>query len=355
MDAASLSNISMCVILNITFSAKCSSQVAGESFRLSDTLITPVESRTTRLLDKVQSQYNPYPSGNSSQDSLINKPSSFDKKRVLLVAGTHIVLWAGTYTALNKAWYKGYPKSNFHFFNDMNEWNGMDKAGHVWAAYQLSKASAQSWAFAGMNKKKSVIYGSVSGLAFQSIIEIQDGFSSQWGFSWGDMTANTLGAVAFAVQELTWKQQNIQIKFSYYPLKYPDDLVERRNQLFGKAFAERILKDYNSQTYWLSINLKSVTGWSVLPGWLNIATGYSAKGMLGAVNNRWTNDGINYDRTDIKRIKNWLLSFDADLTEIKTKSGLLKTVLGLFNSIKVPFPALEYNSNGKLKIHAMHF
>src|SRR5574343_1127104 len=179
MNAASLSKISMCVILNITFSAKCSSQVAGKNLRLSDTLITPVESRTARLLDKVQSQYNPDSSGNSSQDSLINKPSPSHKKRVLFVAGTHIVLWAATYTALNKAWYKGYPKSKFHFFNDMNEWNGMDKAGHVWTAYQLSKASAHSWAFAAMNKKKSIIYGSASGLAFQSLIEIQDGFSRQ--------------------------------------------------------------------------------------------------------------------------------------------------------------------------------
>lgn len=345
----------MWLILNMVFSVKCWSQVAHENLRLSDTLITPGAIGTMQLLDNVHSKYNSYSSRKSFQDSLINKSPSFEKKRVLCVATTHIVLWTATYTALNKAWYKSYPKSSFHFFNDMNEWNGMDKAGHVWTAYQLSKASAQSWAFTGINKKKSVIYGSLCGLAFQSIIEIQDGFSSQWGFSPGDMTANTLGAVAFAVQELTWKQQNIQIKFSYYPFKYADDLIERRNQLFGKGFSERILKDYNSQTYWLSINLKSVTGWSALPGWLNIAVGYSAKGMLGAVNNRWTIDSLNYDRTDIKRNKNWLLSFDVDLTKIKTKSGVLKTVFGLLNSIKVPFPALEYNMNGKLKIHALYF
>lgn len=345
----------MCLILNIAYSAKGSSQVAGDNPRLSDTLITPVKSGTIRLLNNVQSQYYPYSSINSSQDSLINKSSGFDKKRVFLVAGTHIVLWAGTYIALNKAWYKGYPKSNFHFFNDMNEWNGMDKVGHVWTAYQLSKASAQSWAFAGMNKKKSVIYGSVSGLAFQSIIEIQDGFSSQWGFSWGDMAANTLGVMTFAAQELTWQQQKVQIKFSYYPVKYPADLMTRRNQLFGNSIAERILKDYNSQTYWMSVNLKSVTHWPVLPGWLNVAAGYSSQGMLGAVDNRWATDGVSYDRTDIQRIRKWLLSFDADLSRIKVKSRLLKTTLGVLNSIKIPFPAVEYSSGGKLKFHGLHF
>lgn len=355
MNAASLNKISMSIVLTISSFTGSNGQAVSESYQLPDTLIKSVRLNTVLPVKETKPDNTIDFSFLSSTDSAINNPKSIRKKRVLIVAGVHGALWTGTYIALNKAWYKGYPKSKFHFFNDMNEWNGMDKAGHVWTAYQLSKASAQSWAFTGMTKKKSVIYGSVSGLAFQSIIEIQDGFSSQWGFSWGDMTANTLGAVAFAVQELTWKQQNIQVKFSYYPLKYPDDLVERRNQLFGKGFAERILKDYNSQTYWLSINLKSVTGCSALPGWLNIAAGYGAKGMLGAVNNQWTIDGINYNRTDIKRIKYWLLSFDADLTKIKTKSSLLKTVLGLFNSIKVPFPALEYNSNGKLKIHAIHF
>ncbi len=35
------------------------------------------------------------------------------------------------------------------------------------------------------------------------------------------------------------------------------DLKSRRNELFGKSFAERILKDYNSQTYWISANISS--------------------------------------------------------------------------------------------------
>ncbi|WP_315815813.1 DUF2279 domain-containing protein [Paraflavitalea speifideaquila] len=91
----------------------------------------------------------------------------------------------GSYIALNKAWYADYPKESFHFFNDNGEWLQMDKAGHVWTAYQMSRVSGALWKWAGLSAAKSAWLGGISGVAYQSIIEIQDGFSSEWGFSWG--------------------------------------------------------------------------------------------------------------------------------------------------------------------------
>ncbi len=88
----------------------------------------------------------------------------------------------------------------------------MDKFGHVWTAYQLSRVSGALWKWTGLNHTTSTILGGISGVAYQSIIEIQDGFSSEWGFSWGDMTANVIGASAYVAQELGWKDQRIQIK-----------------------------------------------------------------------------------------------------------------------------------------------
>src|SRR6185369_8572935 len=106
------------------------------------------------------------------------------------------------------------------------------------------------------------------------IIEIQDGFSSQWGFSWGDMLANVSGAAAYISQELAWKDQRIQIKLSYWPYDYNSpELKTRRDQLFGKSLPERILKDYNSQTYWVSGNLHSFMPGTALPKWLNLSLG----------------------------------------------------------------------------------
>lgn len=142
----------MFLILAISFPTSSRGQAENRRGQFMDTsmMILPVNSGTAQILISADTKNISTPLADSTTRNVSN---SFNKKKVLLVTGTHTVLWTATYTALNKAWYKGYPKSNFHFFNDMNEWNGMDKAGHVWTAYQLSKASAHSWAFAGMNKK----------------------------------------------------------------------------------------------------------------------------------------------------------------------------------------------------------
>ncbi len=36
---------------------------------------------------------------------------------------------------LYSAWYSNYPQTNFHFFNDNNEWKQVDKVGHAYSAY----------------------------------------------------------------------------------------------------------------------------------------------------------------------------------------------------------------------------
>lgn len=58
-----------------------------------------------------------------------------------------------TFVGLNELWYKDYPKSDFHTINDNAEWLQMDKAGHVFSAYQLSKASSDALAWSGVSKK----------------------------------------------------------------------------------------------------------------------------------------------------------------------------------------------------------
>ncbi|MHA4842685.1 DUF2279 domain-containing protein [Flavitalea antarctica] len=279
-----------------------------------------------------------------------------NKSRLWIVAGSHAAIWAGTFIALNHAWYKDYPKSPFHLFDDRMEWHQMDKAGHVWTTYQLSRHSAASWKWAGMTDRQSAWLGGSSAFAFQSIIEILDGFSAEWGFSIGDMEANLIGAGGFVAQQLLLKEQIFQIKFGYNPYNYPDDLKPRRDQLFGTSLAEQLLKDYNSQRYWLSANLKSLSGSSRMPAWLNLSFGYSSDGLYGANSNVWTDEDGNYiDRTDIPRVRRFYLSPDIDLTKIKTRSKFFRSVFFVLNMVKIPAPAIEYNTTGKLKFHALLF
>jgi hypothetical protein len=290
-------------------------------------------------------------------DSLPGKYKKPTSQRVWLVAGAHAALWGGSYLALNKAWYADYPRQSFHFFNDNGEWNQQDKAGHLWTAYQMSRLSSELWRWAGLNDQKSAWLGGISGVAYQSIIEIQDGFSSEWGFSWGDMAANVGGATLYTAQELLWQEQRLQLKMSYWPYDYNSpELSARRNQLFGKGLAERILKDYNSQTYWLSANIHSFLPDSKWPVWLNLAAGYASDGMLGGFDNKWTDKaGNTYDRTDIPRTRRFFLSPDIDFTKIKTRSKFLRATFFVLNMVKIPAPALELNSRGKFRGHFVYF
>ena len=278
-------------------------------------------------------------------------PSSFNSKKLLIVAGANAVFYTGSFIALNKAWYEGYDKTDFHFFNDNPEWNQMDKAGHVWSTYHVSRLSREMWQWTGLNSRKSAILGGMSGMVYQSIIEIQDAYSKEWGFSWGDVGANVAGAGLFVLQQLTAEDQKLVVKFSYWPVKYREELISRRNQLFGSSVAERILKDYNSQTYWLSANISSLFPGTKLPPWLNVAVGYGAGGMYGGRSNTWIDkEGIVHDYTATRRVRKFYLSPDVDLTRIRTRSKVFKKVFFVLNMLKVPAPALQVTTGKGLNV-----
>lgn len=281
--------------------------------------------------------------------------SAPDKTKVWVVASAQTALWAGSFVALNKAWYADYPKQSFHFFNDLPEWQQMDKTGHVWTAYQISRLSGDIWRWTGINERKAIWLGGISGVAYQSIIEILDGFSAEWGFSVWDMTANVIGSGTYVSQQLLWKEQRITIKFSYLPYAYPADQRIRATELFGDGM-EAVLKDYNSQTYWISANLHSFFPHSRIPRWLNVAVGYNGRVMLGGRENVWTDqNGQTVNRSDVARYRRFLLSVDMDLTKIQTRKKWLKTVFSVVNVVKIPAPALEWNSNSGIKVHGLYF
>ena len=286
-----------------------------------------------------------------SNDSAFIRQSNLYKNRQRLVTYTSIGLYGATLAALNSAWYASYPRSGFHFFNDNAEWQQMDKVGHSWSSYGISRLTYGTWRWAGASEQKAVLLAAISGPGFLTVIETLDGFSSQWGWSWGDMGANVFGGGLFAAQQLGWHEQRISFKFSFHRKSYSDPLLERRaDNLYGNSLAERGLKDYNGQSYWLSANLQAFLPKTNIPKWLNIAVGYGAEGMFGGTQNI----GPNFDRRDIQRYRQFYLAPDVDFTRIKTKSKLLNTVFYFLNGIKFPSPALEL-SRGKLRLRGLVF
>ena len=108
----------------------------------------------------------------------------------------------------------------------------MDKVGHVTTSYYVGRVGMQLYKWSGVKRKKAIWYGGMLGSVYQSTIEVLDGYSSGWGFSWGDFTANTAGSLLFIGQELAWDEQRIVLKFSFMQSEYS----KFRPNLLGKNF-----------------------------------------------------------------------------------------------------------------------
>lgn len=273
------------------------------------------------------------------------------KRNVSIVMGTEATLYAGSMSGLYFLWYAGYEQSPFHFLNDNAEWLQMDKAGHATSAYHVGLIGYEALRLAGLDEKKSLLYGAPFGFIFLSTVEIFDGLSAGWGFSWGDMAANALGAGLFMGQQALWHEQRIAMKYSYHNTQFP----QYRPNLLGSNLPERMLKDYNGQTIWLSLNLKSLFlgKESKFPSWINLAFGYSAEGMTGGFSN--VNQYNGQAIPEFTRTRQFILSPDIDLTRIPVENKFLKTTLKVLSFIKIPMPAIMLDSQGDFSAYWLYF
>ena len=276
-----------------------------------------------------------------------NYSDTLIKHRLYTVSGIYLGSYAAGLSYLGFIWYKDHERVPFHFYNDSKGYLQMDKWGHGFAAYHESYAAYYALRWAGLDHKKSLLFGAPAGLLFQTPIEIFDGMYEGWGFSWSDMAANALGSGLFAVQQALWEDQSILMKFSYAPSGYP-----KYHHILGETELQSFFKDYNGHTYWLSANIKSLTGIEAVPEWLNLAFGYSANGMIKEFENPEYYKGEPFPH--LERYRQYLFSLDVDFTKIKTNKPWLSKVYRTINVLKVPFPAIEL-SNSSVKLHGAYY
>lgn len=285
----------------------------------------------------------------SAQRNLFSPADSLHSKRVSAISIGLGSAWAGSMIGLHEVWYKNQEKSKFHTFNDGSNWLQMDKLGHVYTNYSISRLSGDLYKWSGMNNRKAAILGAGIGFGFQTTLEIFDAYNVDWGFSWYDVASNALGAGLYLGQELAWEEQRILLKFSYHPTEY----AAIRPAVLGANFQERLLKDYNGQTYWLSFNPFLFSSDSKFPKWLCLSFGYSADAKLIGNKEIYTHSIGNEHVTFISS-RQFLASLDIDFSRIPAKKPWLKAVLKQLNYVKIPFPALLFQ-NGKLQGKALYF
>lgn len=263
----------------------------------------------------------------SGQDSSANFRSP---KKLIIATG---IAYTASLTALSKMWYSQSPRQSFTFFNDWHQWKQVDKAGHFFSAFHLAAGSSQILKHYNVSQSKADAWGAATGFLLLLPIEILDGFSAGYGASLPDVAANFSGSAFYYLQARLWNEVRLQPKFSFMRTPYP---ALRDDNTLGKGLLSEVLKDYNGQTYWLSVNMDRFIHF---PKWLNLAIGYGATGMVYAIDEQNKIAGYHAYRQ-------FYLGLDFDLSHIKSNSGILNTLLFIINTIKLPAPAIVFSSSG---------
>ena len=278
------------------------------------------------------------------QNSTIERDTVDKKKlRKYIIAST--VAYGGALVGLNEIWYSDHEKESFHFFNDNSEWKQMDKIGHFYNAFQIGHVGIKALQDTGLSKQKAYLWGGLLGFIVLTPIEVLDGYSAEYGASWGDIIANFSGSALLMSQYFLWDEVRIYTKYAFHP----DKIADKRPGLLGDGLHEELIKNYNGMSFWLSFDLYSLTGKNEgFPKWLNVAVGYGVAQMISA--NDASSQALGYDP-----YRQYYLSVDFDFSHIKTKSKFLNTMLFLGNMVHLPAPALEYNRKKGFKFHPLYF
>ncbi|QKG54765.1 DUF2279 domain-containing protein [Hymenobacter sp. BRD67] len=261
--------------------------------------------------------------------------------------GTAVVYTLTSYL-LGKTWYT--KRVPFHSFNDNGEWLQMDKFGHATTAYAISRGEYELFRWSGVNERASALTGGLVALLYQTTIELFDGRSEGWGFSKGDMVANLSGIGLFMGQQYGFGEQKVSLRYGWRQSIYPP----YRPNLLGKSIGTQMLKDYNGQQYWLSLNIASVlpVGPS-FPRWLNLDLGYSGSGMTGGHANP---PYVDADGKEVKftRYRQFYVSPDVSLAHLPGISGSgAQALVSAGQFFKIPAPSLEYNHLSGLRLHPL--
>ncbi|WP_242434556.1 YfiM family protein [Hymenobacter amundsenii] len=265
-------------------------------------------------------------------------------RRLPLLAGGLVVSYSSLIYLLSKGWYTG-EKSRFHWFNDLPEWEQLDKAGHFWGAFHESRGAVDMLRWAGVPDRRAIWYGGFVGFLLQTPIELFDGRDPAYGASATDLTANFLGSAGLIGQQLAWNEVRIMPKLSFHRTRY----AALRPNVLGRSLGEQFLKDYNGQTYWLATDvgafLPATSRW---PRWLQPAVGYGGQEMV------YNDDGTNA-ALGLRSYRQFYLSIDVDLRRIPTNNRVLKKVFYALSIFHLPAPALEWNPRRGFVAHGLYY
>jgi hypothetical protein len=255
--------------------------------------------------------------------------------RLYPLLGTMLALNLVAYNYVRGVWEQE-KTTRLHSINwwvDVHNYQRMDKLGHFSVAYKLSDLTSKLYRWSGVSGESSIWLGALSGWMWMFEIEVSDGLFEEWGFSWLDLTANTLGSGFFILQQYFPEALGgLQPKISYHVSS------EWKNKIYTKDL-NSFIDDYEGMTFWLGINPYHYfpDSWKKdYPGWLaplGVAIGYGAEGIAKAPQGGKPE---------------WFIGLDIDLRQlpIADESGFMKFLKSELNFIRLPLPAIRFTPSG---------
>lgn len=156
------------------------------------------------------------------------------------------------------AWYlhaDNSPSLRFHdegWFGIRTYAGGADKLGHAWANYAIGRGAAGILEWGGWGQRTSVATATAATFGFFLMTELKDGYTKDYGFSWGDVVANLAGNL-FGVAFEAWPalDRAIDLRLEYWPSK-----PFRRSIASKGPFNSS--EDYTGQRFFVAYHLSSL-------------------------------------------------------------------------------------------------
>lgn len=145
---------------------------------------------------------------------------------------------------------------------------GMDKLGHAYGGYLYADYFAQRIAHSRGDAEGAGITGAILGFGVQSVVEVLDGFSSEYGFSNQDLIADGVG-VGFAMLRNTIPglSEKLDFRMEYNPWSAG----------LGKLGP---FNDYQNQKYLLALKFSGFEQFQDTPlRFVELHAGYFARGF----------------------------------------------------------------------------
>ncbi len=187
-------------------------------------------------------------------------------------------LLAGYSTAVAIVGYNAWWNDNSRTFHTVDEgWlesdsyrGGADKFGHMYTTYLSTRLLSDGLVALGNSPQKSLNYASWTVGLTSFGVEVLDGYTEEFGFSYEDLVFNLAGIAAARFMESNeWWDQRFDFRFYY-----------RQSGDSKRMNKGDVLSDYSGQTYLLMAKLNGFSTFSNNPylRYVELGVGYGSRG-----------------------------------------------------------------------------